>query len=125
VTETLNTGNQWRFITCLLNSPDAIVDLVASTNYELCELKITEISEDDKEFRQLLAEIKDPIAFRKPIIVDPNSEPLFISLRTNDDRFMELWKHGQAGIYDNQGKIKPTHWYGKQHEFNFEFVVSE
>ena len=38
---------------------------------------------------------------------------------------MLLWKHGQAGLYDNQGKIKPTHWYGKQHEFNFEFVVNE
>jgi hypothetical protein len=38
---------------------------------------------------------------------------------------MFLWKHGQAGLYDNQGKIKPTNWYGKQHEFNFEFVVNE
>ena len=37
---------------------------------------------------------------------------------------MALWKHGQAGIYDNQGKIKPTHWYGNQHEFNFEFIVN-
>jgi hypothetical protein len=36
---------------------------------------------------------------------------------------MYLWKHGQAGIYDKQGKIKPTNWYGNQHEFNFEFVV--
>ena len=36
-----------------------------------------------------------------------------------------MWQHGQAGLYDNQGKIKPTHWYGKQHEFNFEFVVNE
>jgi hypothetical protein len=36
---------------------------------------------------------------------------------------MKLWKHGQAGIYDNQGQILPTHWYGKQREFNFEFVA--
>jgi hypothetical protein len=36
---------------------------------------------------------------------------------------MKLWKHGQAGIYDNQGRIKPTNWYNKQREFNFEFVV--
>lgn len=36
---------------------------------------------------------------------------------------LKLWKHGQAGIYDNAEPIKPTHWYGKQHEFNFEFVV--
>jgi hypothetical protein len=36
---------------------------------------------------------------------------------------MYLWKHGQAGLYNNQGKIKPTNWYGKQHEFNFEFIA--
>ena len=38
---------------------------------------------------------------------------------------MKIWKHGQAGVYDNEGKIKPTNWYGKQHEFNFEFVVKD
>lgn len=38
---------------------------------------------------------------------------------------LDLWKHGQAGLYDNQGKIKPTHWYGKQHEFNVEFIVNQ
>lgn len=36
-----------------------------------------------------------------------------------------LWKHGQGGIYDNQGEIKPTNWYGKQHQFQFEFVVKD
>ena len=43
----------------------------------------------------------------------------------NSENSIKLWKHGQAGVYDNQGKIKPTNWYGKQHEFNFEFVVNE
>jgi hypothetical protein len=37
----------------------------------------------------------------------------------------EFWKHGQAGIFDGQGKILPTNWYGEQHPFEFEFVVSE
>lgn len=36
---------------------------------------------------------------------------------------MKLWKHGEAGLYDNANRIKPTNWYGKQHEFNFEFVA--
>lgn len=36
---------------------------------------------------------------------------------------LKLWKHGQAGIYDNADYIKPTHWYGQQHEFNFEFIA--
>ena len=48
----------------------------------------------------------------------------YYDIRTTDNS-MKLWKHGQAGIYDNQGPIKPTHWYGKQHEFNFEFIVNE
>ena len=47
------------------------------------------------------------------------------NLRNSTPNRMLLWKHGQSGLYDNQGKIKPTHWYGKQHEFNFEFVVNE
>jgi hypothetical protein len=38
---------------------------------------------------------------------------------------MYLWKHGQAGVYDIQGTIKPTTWYNKQHEFSFEFIVNE
>lgn len=49
----------------------------------------------------------------------------FYDIRDYNPNRMYLWKHGQAGLYDNQGKIKPTHWYGKQHEFNFEFVVNE
>lgn len=43
----------------------------------------------------------------------------------NSDNSLYLWKHGQAGVYDNQEPIKPTKWYGKQREFNFEFVVND
>lgn len=49
----------------------------------------------------------------------------FYDIRDYNPNRMYLWKHGQAGLYDNQGKIKPTYWYGQQHEFNFEFVVNE
>ena len=35
----------------------------------------------------------------------------------------DFWKHGQAGIIDIADKINPTYWYGKQHPFEFEFVV--
>lgn len=37
----------------------------------------------------------------------------------------ELWKHGQSGLYELTEPIKPTNWYGTQHEFNFEFVVNK
>lgn len=36
---------------------------------------------------------------------------------------LKLWKHGFAGLYDNEDIIRPTYWYGKQHEFNFEFIA--
>ena len=34
-----------------------------------------------------------------------------------------FWKHGQAGLMNTKDKIKPCHWYGQQHPFEFEFVV--
>lgn len=35
----------------------------------------------------------------------------------------DFWKHGQAGIIDIADDIYPTYWYGKQHPFEFEFIV--
>ena len=46
-------------------------------------------------------------------------------LVTPNSTYVKLWKHGQSGIYDNQGKILPTNWYGTQRPFEFEFVVAE
>lgn len=60
--------------------------------------------------------------------LEKNSYGLFTEdydIRNTDKYSIKLWKHGQAGVYDNQGKILPCNWYGKQHEFNFEFVVNE
>jgi hypothetical protein len=34
-----------------------------------------------------------------------------------------FWKHGQAGIFDYAGTVKPTTWYGKTRSFEFEFVM--
>lgn len=36
-----------------------------------------------------------------------------------------FWKHGRAGIIDMAEKIYPCNWYGKQHPFEFEFVVAD
>ena len=36
----------------------------------------------------------------------------------------DFWKHGKGGIIDIQEKLKPAHWYGEQHPFEFEFVVN-
>ena len=37
----------------------------------------------------------------------------------------DFWRHGQSGIIDIADKINPTHWYGKQHPFEFEFIVAD
>lgn len=36
-----------------------------------------------------------------------------------------FWKHGQAGLMETAGEIKPCNWYGKQHPFEFEVVVND
>ena len=35
-----------------------------------------------------------------------------------------LWKHGQSDFIPNADRILPTHWYGEQHPFEFEFVIN-
>lgn len=37
----------------------------------------------------------------------------------------DFWKHGQAGLIDIADDIYPTYWYGKQHPFEFEFIVAD
>ena len=60
-------------------------------------------------------------------ILDANEKGMqkYHKRRDSEVNRMYLWKHGQSGLYTNKGKIRPTHWYGKQHEFNFEFVINE
>jgi len=55
---------------------------------------------------------------------DKSELPEYYSVRTLTDS-IPLWKHGFAGLYDNADELKPTFWYGKQHEFNFEFVARQ
>ena len=37
----------------------------------------------------------------------------------------DFWRHGQSNIIDISDVILPTHWYGKQHPFEFEFIVAD
>ena len=36
-----------------------------------------------------------------------------------------FWSHGKTGIFNIKDPIAPTKWYGKQHPFEFEFIVNE
>ena len=53
----------------------------------------------------------------------PRRQPDFKFVKNTTDT--HLWKHGQAGIYDLQGEIKPTKWYNKQEPFEIEFIVKD
>lgn len=37
----------------------------------------------------------------------------------------DFWKHGQANTIDISDEILPANWYGKQHPFEFEFIVAD
>lgn len=99
------TSGKWYFIVYDVNSEENVT-IQFNEDTEIGELKFSNIDRDT------VAES-----------IDSNWQ--YMPLRESEHNKMFLWKHGQAGLYDNQGIIKPTNWYGKQHEFNFEFIVNE
>lgn len=97
----------WLF--CCTKDPQAF-NIVMQQGDQFAEVHFTVIKSDINGVKQITL----------------NDEILrYQELRNIDGPRMYLWKHGHAGLYDNQGKIKPTFWYGKQHEFNIEFVVNQ
>jgi len=57
---------------------------------------------------------------------DPSTkDEFFFTQRDRYDRAYttRFWKHGQAGIFDYVGAIKPTTWYAKTRPFEFEFIM--
>lgn len=107
------------------NSVEYIVDSAIAQNY-ICHL----IYKTDSKVGQSTIEVYsyDYLSISDPHTVKSKEVKKgdfnYYEYRDSNADTMELWKHGQAGLYDNQGKIKPTNWYGKPHEFNFEFIVN-
>lgn len=95
-----------------------------------CDLNSEEISKDSNLSQHLngwkeyitvnRGQFSDTIA-----VVDSN----FANATDESGRLINLttdfWKHGKAGIIDIQEKLKPCFWYGKQHPFEFEFIVND
>lgn len=100
----LGKDKEWKFFVLRNNSAQQL-ELEIPENYLISELHYTTTDNE--------------IDGRDPVLKFSELREGFVGPS------MYLWKHGQAGLYDNQGKIKPTHWYGKQHEFNVEFVVNQ
>ena len=65
----------------------------------------------------------DSILSNPAIINTYNDGGQLIESRRPLNLTTDFWKHGQSGIIDIKDKLKPTFWYGKQHPFEFEFVV--
>ena len=102
-----------------LNKTCTQIQFEAMADYILYDPKQTIIDDN-----QLELEIPGMTDFYL-VHLDPSSlKQKFYELRDSNNS-LPLWKHGQSGVYDNQGEIKPTNWYGKQREFNFEFIVNE
>ena len=53
-------------------------------------------------------------------VLDDNGNKVYKNLLTTD-----FYLHGQAGIFNVRENLYPTHWYGKTHPFEFEFVVND
>ena len=99
-------NNGWTFYIYEVN-PESIVLITFEENGHVTELKLSSSLNDEESLN------KNDSTFK------------YLNLRNSEGSRMYLWKHGQSGIYDCQEKIKPTNWYGKQHEWNFEFIVNE
>lgn len=119
------SDTDWMFVSIFLKSNGAsndinTIEFTSPSTYYLCEPKLMPYNEEFNFAHTIGGLLNQKIEVTKVNGLFKE----YYNIRSTDNS-MKLWKHGQAGVYDNQGKIKPTHWYGKQHEFNFEFIVNE
>lgn len=139
----INTSDKWNFCTILFKSSKSfqdyglVFDNQLNLSYQIADVQFRELEDDspalDYYKYRILNGFDDPANVTKFYLItdgfdtidpDANNKEKLFTLRDSSNS-LKLWKHGQAGIYDNQQKLKPTHWYGKQHEFNFEFIARE
>lgn len=85
-----------------------------------CKIGLEYEGAADNEIKQYVAGWKnttfvDAGYYESTVAVVPEYNLQFLST--------DFWKHGQSGIIDIQDSIHPCYWYGKQHPFEYEFVV--
>lgn len=85
-----------------------------------CKIGLEYEGAADNEIKQYVAGWKnttfvDAGYYESTVAVIPEYNLQFLST--------DFWKHGQSGIIDIQDSIHPCYWYGKQHPFEYEFVV--
>lgn len=115
-----HTYDKWQHVTVYIKNVNSDTLFTLKGNFDITEI----FSISSKYFPDI--EKYATARPEKSFIYDESGlDPVTIYNLRNTQNQMYLWKHGQAGIYDIQGQIKPTNWYNKQHEFNFEFIVND
>ncbi len=86
-----------------------------------CNIKINYKYEDiPSDINEYIGGWKDYVSFNAGLF---QSQIYLTKSEYLEQLTTDFWKHGQSGIVDIKDKIKPCYWYGKQHPFEFEFVV--
>ncbi len=111
----------------LMNSEEYIkvTDNNESSRYELLkeyQIQSEETVETDNNEQYVIY-----IKINDNFIEKPNYYKYVVTGDSNNVETLtsDFWKHGQAGIIDIKDQILPCQWYGKQHPFEFEFVVRD
>ena len=84
-----------------------------------------QLQQEDKDYIQSLENLNAFIEIEKEPSVFKRDNIIKLHISNNKFNKVHFWKHGQAGLYDGQGPIKPTTWYGKTYPYEFECVVAE
>lgn len=102
-----------------------------------CQININDYSGTDINIKQYINGWKKFLTFNSSLYKNTIAiaakevydNPMLTEEQKNDKSLANLttdfWKHGYGGIIDIKDTIKPTNWYGKQHPFEFEFVVAD
>ena len=100
-------------------------------NTLICETTYSKLNSTEPDRLVIYLNIKANFKIKVANEINPIPQTIehvvALVLKDNENKLTtSFWKHGQAGLFDLKDKssiIKPTQWYGKQHPFEFEFVV--
>lgn len=120
-------STSWKHISLIVPNchRDDIRIVLNSSGGSLAELSIASLSSFTEVKEWYTKTYSNSNNKESQVFDDTNASPILRYDLRNTQNQMHLWKHGQAGVYDIQGEIKPTTWYGVQYPFSFEFIVNE
>lgn len=111
-------NNRRKWLTGYHKIPVILLNISAKVSISLKDTKNNWKEQDErvKEYNSLYSTYNSGM-LQQTIALIPEYNLQFLTT--------DFWKHGQSGIIDLKDTILPTHWYGKQHPFEFEFIVAD